>query len=128
MLDALIDRLHSLIPMPSSEPDVPVLDQQTLDDAVEDDDGVIVLFYADWCGFCRTFLPTYEDAADELPMPVAAANISDYSDPRWSRYDVDAVPTVVAFEDGEEIVRADARPGRGLSADDLARIASKVPA
>lgn len=128
MLDTLIDHLRSLISMRSVDPDIPVLDEDTLDDRVEEDEGVIVLFYADWCGFCRAFIPTFEDEADDLPMDAVAADVSDYEDPRWEAYDVDTVPTVIAFQEGQPIARADAQAGRGLRAEDLDQLAERVPA
>jgi len=114
--------------MSGIDPDVPVLDEAALDDALDRDESLIVAFYADWCGFSRAFLPTYAERADELPLPAAAANVSDEASPLWTRFDVDAVPTLVAFRDGEEVARADARPGQGLDGDDLDRLTEELAA
>lgn len=128
MLDRLIDTLRNLIPMTSTDPDVPVLDETALAERIDSGESLIVLFYADWCGFSRAFMPSYEDRANELPFTATAADISDYSDPRWETYDVEAVPTLVAFADGEEVARIDARPGRGLKSEHLDQLAESVPA
>lgn len=128
MLDAVLDRVRSLIEMPGIDPDVPVIEEGILQERIGAGDDLVVCFYADWCGFCRAFMPTYEDAAGELPLEAVAANISDYQDPRWSRFDVDQVPTLIAFRGGEEVARVDGRAGRGLSRDAIERLAEEIPA
>ncbi len=128
MLDRLIDTLRNLIPMTSIDPNVPVLDETALAEAIDAGEELIVVFYADWCGFCRAFLPTYEDRAEALPYTAVAANISEQTDPRWETYDVDTVPTLVAFADGEEVARIGAQPGRGLEGKHLDEMIDAVPA
>jgi thiol-disulfide isomerase/thioredoxin len=108
------------------DPGVPILDEDELADRIDDEDLVAVLFYADWCGFCRAFAPAFRDRVDTLDVEAVAANISDESDPRWKRHDVQAVPTLAAFEDGEQVARVDARPGRGLEAEDVDRLAADM--
>lgn len=126
MLDRLLGTVRSLIPMSSTDPDVPVLDADALDEALSRGESMIVVFYADWCGFSRAFLPIFEERAPELELPPAAANISSESDPRWSTHDVQTVPTLVAFEDGEEVARVDGRPGQGLDESDLDRLLEEL--
>lgn len=128
MLDALLEPIRKVMGIRSIDPDVPVLDEDALDDAIDSETGVVVCFYADWCGFCRAFMPTFEETADALPFDAVAANISDYGDPRWSRFDIDTVPTLVAFRDGRVISRVDGPPGRGLKAEDVERLATELPA
>jgi thiol-disulfide isomerase/thioredoxin len=128
LLDKLLEAVRNLIPMPKLDYGVPVLDEAELDDRIVDADTLVVAFYADWCGFCRAFAPTFRENADELPGEVVAANISSESDPRWSRFGVDAVPTLVAFRQGEPVARRDARPGRGLDESDLDAIADRLAA
>lgn len=127
MLDTLLAPLRSLIGMQSINPNAPVLDQATLRERLDAGQSMIVLFYADWCGFCRAFTPTFEDHLDDLPLPPAAANISDHDDPRWDTFNVANVPTLIAFVDGEETARADGRPGQGLHLADLERLVDQLP-
>lgn len=108
------------------DPDVPRLDEEALQALLDRGDDAIVMFYADWCGFCRAFTPTFEDRADDLPLPAAAANITKESDPRWAEHEIDAVPTLVAFKDGEEVARVGGRPGAGLKGEDLDRLVEKL--
>ncbi len=52
--------------------------------------------------------------------PVGAlVDISDMGDPLWERFDVEIVPTLVGFRDGEILVRKNGVPGVGLGAQEL---------
>lgn len=128
MLDALLDPIRKLMGMRSIDLALPVLDEDALDEAIASPEGIVVCFYADWCGFCRAFMPTFEEKAPALPVDAAAANISDYGDRRWTRFDIDAVPTLIAFRDGEIIARVDGPQGRGLRAEDVDRLIETLPA
>lgn len=108
------------------DPGVPVLDADELAERIQADEPVAVLFYADWCGFCRAFAPKFREGAEEMEVDAVAANISDQSDPLWKRHAIDTVPTLVAFRNGEPIARVDGRPGRGLAAGDLDRLAGEI--
>lgn len=109
------------------DPGVPVLDPGETAEAIAGGDLVVVLFYADWCGFSARFIGTFKQKRDELPGTVVAANLATNSDPRWDRYRVQAVPTLVAFRHGEPVARADAIPGRGLDPDHLEALADQLP-
>lgn len=108
------------------DPGVPVVDEDELDERIQAEDPVAVFFYADWCGFCRAFAPTFQQRVDMLDLEAVAANISERSDPRWKRFGVSTVPTLVAFAAGEQVARVDGRPGRGLEAEDVERLATEM--
>ncbi len=76
-------------------------------DAARDTDGAVtpVLFWATWCGYCSRFKPHFEDAADGSSLRFLSVDVSDESSPAWDDYGVTVVPTVVLFEDGEEVDR-----------------------
>lgn len=96
---------------------------QTFDATISSHVGpVIVLFYADWCGFCRQFLSHFDRMARVQPYTCVKANISDEADPLWDRYQIQTVPTVVAFRRGVPVARRDAPLGVGLLSEDLASL------
>lgn len=74
-----------------------------------------VLFYAEWCPFCRKFYPGFETAMNSKGLRWAEADISDYEDPLWETFEINAVPTIIVFKDGKPVFRRDAVLGRGLS-------------
>ncbi|NGX41819.1 MAG: Thioredoxin [Chlamydiae bacterium] len=77
---------------------------------------VIVDFYADWCGPCKRFAPTFEKVAEEMYGTVAFGklNVDEGVDASRS-YKVSSIPTLILFKDGQEVKR---RVG-GCSAKEL---------
>jgi thioredoxin 1 len=78
-----------------------------------------VAFSADWCPFCRAFVPEFEALRGTGPFEIAIGDLTDEENPLWERFDVDVVPTLVAFRDGAAIFRRNGRLGAGLDAADL---------
>ena len=82
----------------------------------------LVMFYADWCPFCRQFKPIFETSANSpanSQRKFYESNIDDDDNPLWERFSINAVPTIIAFEKGEIISRRDAKMGIGLVKSDL---------
>ncbi len=48
-------------------------------------------------------------------MPWAEVDISDMENPLWEIFDINVVPTVVIFKEGQPVFRRDGALGRGLS-------------
>ena len=78
-----------------------------------------VLFYAEWCPFCRSFYPEFERALNSKDVSWAEADISDDDNPLWERFGISIVPSIILFKDGQAIFRRDGVPGRGLSKKDI---------
>ncbi len=82
---------------------------------------VVVAFVADWCPYCRAFLPHFEAWSKEASVPFALGNVSDEESPLWDTFQIKIVPTVVAFEDGKIAWRVDGRWARGISEKEFRR-------
>jgi thioredoxin 1 len=74
----------------------------------------LVCFVATWCPFCRAFEPRFSARGSRLGATGAFADVSDEESPLWERFHLDAIPTLVAFEDGAPVGRIDGVLGRGL--------------
>lgn len=77
-------------------------------DVIQSPSPVLVDFYADWCGPCRMLSPTLERLANEFAGKVRIVKVNIDHSPELAReYRVQAVPTLVAFLDGEAAARAE---------------------
>ena len=86
-----------------------------------------VAFLADWCPFCREFAPSFA-ALEGDGFGVAAADLTDEGSPLWERFEIEVVPSVVVFREGDSLFRANGRLMEGLGPQDLARIRSAATA
>lgn len=78
-------------------------------------DRVLVLYHAGWCPFSRVFLPDFEAAEAESSVPFVRAALDHPLDARWDDMGVRTLPTLVYYEKGEELERAEAVRREGLS-------------
>ncbi|HLU27782.1 MAG TPA: thioredoxin [Glycomyces sp.] len=76
------------------------LTKDTFEDTVTDNDIVLVDWWADWCGPCKQFAPTY-DASSEKHDDVVFGKI-DTEDQRElaTAAGIQSIPTLMAFRDG----------------------------
>ena len=83
---------------------------------------VAVAFLADWCPFCRSFEPEFARLAGVKGLRLYVADLTDLDSPLWDTFAVEVVPTVVVFDEGAAVHRADGVAGAGLGSSDLEAI------
>jgi putative thioredoxin len=65
---------------------------------------VVVDFWAEWCGPCRSLGPVIEKAVDDRGEAVELVKVDTDSNPRVSQqYGIQSIPAVKAFKDGKVI-------------------------
>ena len=79
---------------------------------------LIVLIYASWCPFCRTFIPVFKRYTECNPHLFLM--LQDDEEKMATRYAVDIYPSVLYFENGTMTKRLDGVPGKGLDEEQFA--------
>ena len=81
------------------------VNQQNLRDTIENNDFVIIDFWAPWCGPCQSFGPVFE-ATSEKHADVVFAKVNTDEHSEWaSKFGVQGIPTMMFFANGKLIHR-----------------------
>jgi thioredoxin 1 len=71
-------------------------------EVVQSPNPVLVDFYADWCGPCKTVGPIVEELAAEYDGRITVRKVDIDSNPELARrYGVRSIPTLMVFNGGE---------------------------
>ena len=108
------------------------LTKDNFDEVVGGSEMVLIDFWADWCPPCRMFAPVFERASEQHSDLVFAKVDTEAHQELSNRFDITAIPTLMAFRDGIMVFsQAGALPGpalkqlveavEGLDMDDVRR-------
>lgn len=75
-------------------------------DIINSETPVLVDFFADWCGPCKSLAPILKSVKDELGDAVKIVKIDvDKNQPLASQFQVRGVPTMILFKNGKQLWR-----------------------
>ncbi len=76
------------------------LTADNFNDTVEDNDIVLLDFWAEWCGPCKTFGPIFEKVSQEHSDITFGKIDTDAQQELGAAFDVRSIPTIAAIRDG----------------------------
>lgn len=79
--------------------------EDTFEQTVTQDGIVFVDAWADWCGPCKQFAPTYEKASETHDDVVFTKLDTEANQQLASALEIQAIPTLMAFRDGIMVFR-----------------------
>jgi thioredoxin 1 len=81
---------------------------------------VLVDFWAEWCGPCKTIAPVLEELAGEQAGKLRIAKVDvDENQGLARQYGVQSIPTMIVFKDGVEVHRMVGARGKAQLLEDL---------
>jgi thioredoxin 1 len=80
----------------------PVTDQSFETDVLKATGPVLVDFWAEWCGPCKTIAPALDELAGEFADKLTVAKVNVDDNPTTpNTYGVRGIPTLILFKDGK---------------------------
>jgi len=75
------------------------LDKTNFADTINNNDFVIVDFWAPWCGPCRSFAPLYEELSEQHPDIVFAKVNTEVEQELAGHFQIRSIPTLMLFRE-----------------------------
>ena len=82
----------------------PQLTDANFNEAVQTDKGILLDFYADWCGPCKVMSPIIDELAEEFKDRAIIAKVNSETNPNLSaHFRIKSIPTLIFIKDQKVI-------------------------
>lgn len=98
--------------------------KDTFKEVYENNDIVILDFWATWCGPCQSFAPVYEKISEKYPDVVFGKIDTEVESDLAAHFSIRSIPTIMVIREGYEIFF---QPG-ALNEEMLVELVDKVRA
>ena len=86
-------------------------------------DGIVLVdFWAEWCGPCKSFAPVYETVSERYPNITFAKVDTEQEQQISGQLGIRSIPTIMAFRDGIQIF---SQPG-AMGERDLTELVTQI--
>ena len=75
------------------------LTKENFNETIENNDVVVVDFWAPWCGPCRMFAPTFEAVSEQHPNVVFAKLNTEDQQELAASFNIRSIPTLMVFRE-----------------------------
>jgi hypothetical protein len=90
--------------------------KEQLDNLLLKNEKLLVFFCASWCPFCTRVVSFFDKKTESFgKTQTIHVLLDDYDNQLWDDYEIEAVPTVIYFEQNKISKRLDGKSGLGLS-------------
>ncbi|NJP36795.1 thioredoxin family protein [Alkalicoccus luteus] len=77
---------------------------EELDERLADNEDALIYFYSGRCDYCNQATPVLVPMAEDAGADLELYNVLEFEE-GWNDFDIEGTPTVILFEDGEEVDR-----------------------
>ena len=81
------------------------LTAENFESTVQDNEIVLVDFWADWCGPCKRFAPIYDEASGRYDDVVFAKVDTEDARDLSAALEIQSIPTIMGFKSGQLVFR-----------------------
>jgi len=86
-------------------------------------DGIVLVdFWAEWCGPCKSFAPIYETVSEKYPEVTFAKVDTEAEQQLSGQLSIRSIPTIMAFRDGVQLF---SQPG-AMGENDLNELVAQI--
>ena len=81
---------------------IPISDASFEEDVIKNTEAILIDFWAEWCGPCKTIAPILEEIAEEYngKLKIGKINVDDSTEIP-AKYGIRGIPTLILFKNGQ---------------------------